>query len=149
MPAVLNEAVPATTQNIDVEVQTTVTTAFRYTALLQHLASSDQPPNDVSEQILKEALINSRQHETFLRIILVTVRPNVLSEHATFSNAVLLRAFPVQLSVIQKVACFQNRKTLSTALSKWRTWNHNWHRAWNSCKRPSSPRPPCQHHKST
>ena len=31
LPAILNEAVPATTQNIDVEIQNTTKTAYTYT----------------------------------------------------------------------------------------------------------------------
>ena len=73
MPAILNEAVPATTQNVDAEIQGTANTAFQYTALIEHMMSEkDTTPDAASLQLMKEALINSRQHEAFLRVILVS-----------------------------------------------------------------------------
>ena len=71
MPAILNEAVPATTQNVDAEIQSTASNAFRYTALIEHMMSGKAPADGPSLQLMKEALINGRQHEAFLRIILV------------------------------------------------------------------------------
>ena len=72
MPAILNEAVPATTQNVDVEVQQTVTQAYKYTSLIERIMKGEIKEGP-SLQLLKESLINARQHEAFLRIILVTV----------------------------------------------------------------------------
>ena len=73
MPAILNEAVPATTQNVDAEIQGTANTAFQYTALIEHMMSEkDTTPDAASLQLMKEALVNSRQHEAFLRVILVS-----------------------------------------------------------------------------
>ena len=73
VPAILNEAVPATTQNVDAEIQGTANTAFQYTALIEHMMSEkDTTPDVTSLQVMKEALINSRQHEAFLRVILVS-----------------------------------------------------------------------------
>ena len=71
MPAILNEAVPATTQNVDMEIQSTSTQAFKYTSLAERIISGESKEGP-SLQLLKEALINSRQHEAFLRIILVS-----------------------------------------------------------------------------
>ncbi|KAJ8026094.1 hypothetical protein HOLleu_33834 [Holothuria leucospilota] len=69
LPAILNEAVPATTQNVDSAIQKACNTAFRYTAAIEKLQAQD-PENGLPLQALTEAHINSRQHETFLRIIL-------------------------------------------------------------------------------
>ena len=71
VPAILNEAVPATTQNVDVEIQQTMTQAHRYTALIERILSGEITEGPPMEMI-KEALINARQHEAFLRIILVS-----------------------------------------------------------------------------
>ena len=73
MPGILNEAVPATTQNVDSEIQKTVKDAYKYTALVEKICYNERvdPPNGLSIQLLKEALINSRQHEAFLRVLLV------------------------------------------------------------------------------
>lgn len=72
MPAILNEAVPATTQNVDAEIQGTAKTAFQYTTLVENMMSGKAQSDGPSLQLMKEALINSRQHEAFLRIILVS-----------------------------------------------------------------------------
>ncbi|XP_013397751.1 cilia- and flagella-associated protein 206 [Lingula anatina] len=69
LPAILNEAIPATTQNVDAEIQQTAVTAFKYTGLIEKLQSGENREG-LSLQLLKEALINSRQHEAFLRVIL-------------------------------------------------------------------------------
>ena len=70
VPAILNEAVPATTQNVDVEIQQTISQAHKYTALIERIMNGEITEGP-SLQLLKESLINTRQHEAFLRIILV------------------------------------------------------------------------------
>ena len=73
VPGILNEAVPATTQNVDVEIQRTVRDAYKYTGLLEKICYNerDDPPQGLSITLLKQGLVNSRQHEAFLRILLV------------------------------------------------------------------------------
>lgn len=72
VPAILNEAIPATTQSVDEEIQSTLLCAYKYTTLIEEMHKR-QIKEGPSIQLLKEALINSRQHETFLRIILVNI----------------------------------------------------------------------------
>ncbi|GFR85704.1 cilia- and flagella-associated protein 206 [Elysia marginata] len=69
LPAILNEAVPATTQSVDGEIQSTLRSAYKYTAIVEAMHKG-QVKEGPSIHLLKEALINTRQHETFLRIIL-------------------------------------------------------------------------------
>ncbi|KAL3864488.1 hypothetical protein ACJMK2_006167, partial [Sinanodonta woodiana] len=69
LPAILNEAVPATTQNVDAEIQGSLRYAHKYTALLEKYLTSNYTEGP-SHQLLKEAMINTRQHEAFLRVIL-------------------------------------------------------------------------------
>ena len=73
VPGILNEAVPATTQNVDTEIQRTVRDAYKYTGIVEKICYNerDDPPSGLSMQLLKEALITSRQHEAFLRVLLV------------------------------------------------------------------------------
>lgn len=73
VPGILNEAVPATTQNVDAEIQRTVRDAYKYTSLVEKVCYNEreEPPQGLSMNLLKQALINSRQHEAFLRILLV------------------------------------------------------------------------------
>ena len=75
LPAILNEAVPATTQNVDAEIQHTARTSDRYTALVEHILGGGGQEGP-SLKLMKEALINTRQHEAFLRIILVCFGSN-------------------------------------------------------------------------
>ncbi|XP_071479028.1 cilia- and flagella-associated protein 206-like [Diadema antillarum] len=69
LPAILNEAVPATTQNVDTAIQRSCNTAFNYTAMIERM-NAGEIAEGPSLQALKDALINVRQHESFLRIIL-------------------------------------------------------------------------------
>ncbi|XP_064411448.1 cilia- and flagella-associated protein 206 isoform X2 [Latimeria chalumnae] len=68
LPAVLNEAIPATTKQIDTELHISLHLSFCYTATLEKKAWDTQSEN-LSNQ-LKEALYSVRQHVVFLRIIL-------------------------------------------------------------------------------
>ncbi|WAR21519.1 CF206-like protein [Mya arenaria] len=70
LPAILNEAVPATTQNVDAEIHAALRCANKYTGLIEKIQGGENGEGP-SVQLLKEALINSRQHEAFLRVILV------------------------------------------------------------------------------
>ena len=52
MPAILNEAVPATTQNVDGAIQRSCDIAFKYTGkthrvIVKTVADCKSPPNDV------------------------------------------------------------------------------------------------------
>ncbi|XP_033632882.1 cilia- and flagella-associated protein 206-like [Asterias rubens] len=69
LPAILNEAVPATTQNVDTAIQRSCDVAFKYTALIERIMAGEVTEGP-SVKALKESLINIRQHESFLRIIL-------------------------------------------------------------------------------
>ncbi|XP_038617268.1 cilia- and flagella-associated protein 206 isoform X3 [Tachyglossus aculeatus] len=73
LPAILNEAVPLTTQHLDSELQTAQNQAYCYTAILE--AAADNPLRIVELEPLKikEALFNMRQYEVFLHIILADV----------------------------------------------------------------------------
>ncbi|CAD5116297.1 DgyrCDS5203 [Dimorphilus gyrociliatus] len=75
LPSILNEAIPATTQNVDVEMEQTLNKAYKYEAIIHfvqtEIAEKGTCPIDPSSlKLFKEALINSRQHEAFLRVIL-------------------------------------------------------------------------------
>lgn len=76
LPSILNEAIPATTQNVDVEMEQTLNKAYKYEAIVQFCQSSiiekgSCPIDPNTLKLFKEALINCRQHEAFLRVILV------------------------------------------------------------------------------
>ena len=71
VPAILNEAIPATSQNVDGEIQGSMKTSFKYTALIQDMLNNPNKEGP-SVNMLKQSLINSRQHESFLRTLLVS-----------------------------------------------------------------------------
>ncbi|XP_055492025.1 cilia- and flagella-associated protein 206 isoform X2 [Leucoraja erinacea] len=72
LPAILNEALPATKQNVDSELQATQQLVYHYTAIIERLEKSRQQcyETDGLHDKLKEALFNVRQHEIFLSIIM-------------------------------------------------------------------------------
>ncbi|KXJ25361.1 cilia- and flagella-associated protein 206 [Exaiptasia diaphana] len=70
LPAILNEAVPATTQNVQTELLDTTKLAFLYTALLERSKNKDIELEERTSELLSESLINTRQHEAFLNILL-------------------------------------------------------------------------------
>lgn len=70
LPAILSEAIPATTQNVRTEIQNTTKLAFTYTALIEDAVVNQKALDGLSLSGLKEALINTRQHEAFLSILL-------------------------------------------------------------------------------
>lgn len=69
MLAILNEALPAASAEIDHELEGTQHLAWRYTALLERNSAPE-----LNTDLLTQALYNTRQHEAFLKIILVSYR---------------------------------------------------------------------------
>lgn len=74
VPSILNEAIPATTRDIENELKESQSLAWQYTALLEKLADpSDKPVLcPISLDMLQQALYNVRQHEAFLKVTLVS-----------------------------------------------------------------------------
>ncbi|XP_044531319.1 cilia- and flagella-associated protein 206 [Gracilinanus agilis] len=70
VPAILNEAIPATTQHIDAQLQTSQEEAYQYTAILEKLLENPLKMKELEDLKIKEALFNLRQYEIFLNIIL-------------------------------------------------------------------------------
>lgn len=102
LPAILNEAVPATTQSVDSEIQNTLRNAYKYTGLIEDLYK--RPKQDgPSVQLLKESLINTRQHEAFLRIILNDVI-SCAQQVELLENQLATRMEQLQATVQSKTA---------------------------------------------
>lgn len=72
MPAILHEAIPATTHHVDSQLQIAQNWAHRYTAILEKATDNPLVAIDLQPYKLKEALYNVRQYEVFLQIILVS-----------------------------------------------------------------------------
>ncbi|XP_035880337.1 cilia- and flagella-associated protein 206 isoform X3 [Phyllostomus discolor] len=70
LPTILHEAIPATTQHIDSQLQTAQDQAYRYTAILERVTKNPLMSTELHSYMLKEALYNVRQYEIFLQIIL-------------------------------------------------------------------------------
>ncbi|XP_072355892.1 cilia- and flagella-associated protein 206 isoform X1 [Scyliorhinus torazame] len=75
LPAILNEAVPATKQNVEAELQATQQLIYHYTAIIERLEKSREQCYEEGglHDKLKEALYNVRQHEVFLRIVVTEI----------------------------------------------------------------------------
>lgn len=71
VPSILNEAVPAAVADLESELAGSQRLAWRYTALLEKISEQEQPEFPVHPDLLKQALYNTRQHEAFLKFILV------------------------------------------------------------------------------
>ncbi|CAB3992266.1 Hypothetical predicted protein [Paramuricea clavata] len=71
LPAILSEAMPATSSKVQSEIDMTLEMAYTFTAIVEHfLSEPDELPDDVPLILLKECLMNLRQLETFLSVIL-------------------------------------------------------------------------------
>ncbi|XP_057646718.1 cilia- and flagella-associated protein 206 isoform X3 [Chionomys nivalis] len=70
VPAILHEAIPATTQHIDSQLQIAQEQAFRYTAILEKVTKNPLLAKELESYMLKEALYNIRQYEIFLQTVL-------------------------------------------------------------------------------
>uniref|UniRef100_F6VES0 Cilia- and flagella-associated protein 206 n=1 Tax=Ciona intestinalis TaxID=7719 RepID=F6VES0_CIOIN len=136
LPGILNEAIPATTQNVDIEIQNSQQSAFRFTALVEHFQALDPPvlPNEIPVQLLKESLINVRQHEAFLRILLNDIigcaqqvemlvnqlgaRMDQLQQTVQSKTAVpTAQVYPQFISISHLWTCFQDEMVLLSVLS--------------------------------
>ncbi|XP_074642939.1 cilia- and flagella-associated protein 206-like isoform X2 [Tubulanus polymorphus] len=125
LPAILNEAVPATTQNVDAEIQQSLRVSDRYTALLEKMREQDSKQSGPSDGLLKEALINSRQHEAYLRVILVELleqqlaaRMEQLQNTVQSKTAVpTAQVYPQFINLSQLWCGFQDEMVLLSVLS--------------------------------
>ncbi|XP_043295593.1 cilia- and flagella-associated protein 206 isoform X3 [Cervus canadensis] len=70
VPAILQEAIPATTQHVDSQLEAVQDQAYRYTAVLEKAAKSPLVGQELQPYMLREALYNVRQCEIFLQVIL-------------------------------------------------------------------------------
>ncbi|XP_053143263.1 cilia- and flagella-associated protein 206 isoform X2 [Hemicordylus capensis] len=73
LPAILNEAIPAATHHIDIELHSSQQLAHRYTAMVEIMHKSQNAEMELRLTMLKEVLYNVRQHEAFLCVILSDV----------------------------------------------------------------------------
>nr|CAB3230173.1 UPF0704 protein C6orf165 homolog [Phallusia mammillata] len=136
LPGILNEAIPATTQNVDIEIQNSQQAAFRYTTLVESLQQHDPlpSPSEFPIQLLKDSLINVRQHEAFLRILLndiigcaqqvemlvnqLSARMEQLQQTVQSKTAVpTAQVYPQFISISHLWTCFQDEMVLLSVLS--------------------------------
>ncbi|XP_045399948.1 cilia- and flagella-associated protein 206 isoform X2 [Lemur catta] len=99
LPAILQEAVPATTQHIDSQLETAQNLAYRYTAILEKATRSPLMSTELKPYMLKEALYNVRQYEVFLLIILSEIITCTQEVELMISQ---LRAYLEQLKMTVK-----------------------------------------------
>jgi len=64
----LNQAVPASSEEVDKVIEHTLKCAYKYTALLENNHSDTF--NNVPRKIVQDALVNVRQHEICLKTLL-------------------------------------------------------------------------------
>ncbi|XP_067841008.1 cilia- and flagella-associated protein 206 [Heptranchias perlo] len=136
LPAILNETVPATKQNVESELQATQQLIYHYTAIIERLEKSREQcyEEDGLHDKLKEALFNVRQHEVFLRIIvaeIVTCAKQVemlqhqLSKRMEDLNSVVkskaavptAQVYPHFIALSNLWTCFQDEMVLLSVFS--------------------------------
>lgn len=73
VPQVLKETLPVVSKSIEEELSASQSLAWKYTAAQEKLTNSDSQPEerDAPAVSLKQALSNVRQHEVFLKMLLV------------------------------------------------------------------------------
>jgi len=72
LPSILRDALQVTSQSIEGEMARTLTLAFQFTAVLLHIIDSPHPPPvEPSVLVMKQSLINCRQHESFIKVLMV------------------------------------------------------------------------------
>lgn len=71
MPSILNEALPLTSKGIEEELSVSQTLAWRYTSVLEKQSDGQPAECEPPAVLLKQALYNVRQHEVFLKMLLV------------------------------------------------------------------------------
>lgn len=78
VPPSLDEALPVVRERIEKQLSVSQSLAWKYTAVLEKLTNSDRQrgEREVPIVLLKQALYNVRQHEVFLKMLLV--RKNLL-----------------------------------------------------------------------
>lgn len=72
VPAVLNETLPAAVTDVERELSACQRLAWQYTALLEKIIIRQDTDCPVPTHVLKRALYNTRQHEAFLKTVLVS-----------------------------------------------------------------------------
>lgn len=73
LATILKEAVPATSNHIEAELQASQELINQYTAVLENIEANKGKSTEFEVPLLKEALYNLRQHEAFLHVILSDV----------------------------------------------------------------------------
>jgi len=73
LPGILNEAVPATSHNLNMTIQETIASADRLTVIVEKIQGGEMETKELDVNVVKDSLLNIRQYESFLRIIMTDV----------------------------------------------------------------------------
>jgi len=135
LSAILNEAIPATTQNVDAEIQISQESAAYYTALVEQFDTiKPSLPKEMTIELIKESLINVRQHESFLRILLNDIIgcakqvDNLINQFAISMESLqqtvqskaavpTAQVYPQFVTIANLWTCFQDEMVLLSVLS--------------------------------
>ncbi|XP_048350760.1 cilia- and flagella-associated protein 206 isoform X2 [Sphaerodactylus townsendi] len=98
LPAILNEAIPAATHHIEIELQTSQDLAYRYTAIIETMHQSLNAEMELKLTMLKEVLYNVRQHEAYLCVILPSFI-TLSNLWTSFQDEILVLSFLNNLTV--------------------------------------------------
>ncbi|GAA6218532.1 cilia- and flagella-associated protein 206 [Lates japonicus] len=120
MPALLNEALPVISKNIEKELSVSQSLAWKYTAVLEKLTDSESQPEecDMPTVLLKQSLYNIRQHEAFLKMLLADA--HLCAKHVEFLQTELSSQMKLLKETVQSKTAVPTAKVfpLFKALSK-------------------------------
>ncbi|XP_059211698.1 cilia- and flagella-associated protein 206 isoform X2 [Centropristis striata] len=116
MPAILNEALPVTSKSIENDLSVSQTLAWKFTAVLEKLTEPDSQPGecDVPSVLLKQALYNVRQHEVFLKMLLMKLLKEVVQSKTAIPTA---KVFPLFKSLSKLWSGLQDEAELLNILN--------------------------------
>ena len=116
LPAILNEAIPATMKNMDASAEDVSNVAATYTAIIERIhtgALKEGPPL----QLIKDSLINSRQSQQFINVLRVrsTSKPLCLCQNGRLDFP-SLRSFCSDHLLAVMILCNRPKKTIGPEL---------------------------------
>uniref|UniRef100_A0A7N9AUK6 Cilia- and flagella-associated protein 206 n=1 Tax=Mastacembelus armatus TaxID=205130 RepID=A0A7N9AUK6_9TELE len=124
MPTVLNEALPVINKRIESELSVSQSLAWKYTAVLEKLTESVTQPGEggMSMILFKQALYNVRQHEVFLKLLLLIKKQDacLCAKHVEILQTELSSQIKLLKEIVQLKAAVPTAKVfpLFRALSK-------------------------------
>lgn len=100
VPAILNKLLPATSRDIESELEGTRRLAWRYTALLERRTGPDHSDVLINPDLILQALYNVRQHEAFLKLLLVSINAGAIQKIRLFVYGLFIYDYLLLFNIV-------------------------------------------------